>query len=111
MDADITKKGLMIMIDEMIEKLLSEPVANENEIKFTDRAIELIHKIAETCNDMQIVQETQKQAEEYAEGLTAEQVYYDMLHKIVNAPTMLHMRFSVRLLIPIIDRKLKERGM
>lgn len=99
------------MIDEMIEKLLSEPIANENEIKFTNRAIELIHKIAEACNDMQIVQETQKRAEEYAKDLTAEQVYYDMLHKIVNAPTMLHMRFSARLLIPIVDRKLKERGL
>lgn len=43
--------------------------------------------------------------------LSAEEVYYDMLRKIVDAPTTLHMKCSVRMLIPIIDRKLRERGL
>lgn len=56
------------------------------------------------------MQDTKEQAEKYAEGVTAEQVYVDMLHKIVEAPTRLHMRAAVRMLIPVIDRKLKGGG-
>lgn len=90
------------MIDELMEKLLEEPVVDNNEIVFTSRAVELIHEISEKCKGIQIVEQTREQAEE---------VYYDMLRKIVDAPTTLHMKCSVRMLIPIIDRKLRERGL
>lgn len=63
------------------------------------------------CKHIQIVEQTREQAEEYAKDLSAEQVYVDMLCKIVDAPTTLHMKCSVRMLIPIIDRKLRERGL
>lgn len=99
------------MIDELMEKLLEEPVADNNEIVFTSRAVELIHEISEMCKGIQIVEQTREQAEEYAKDLSAEEVYYDMLCKIVDAPTTLHMKCSVRMLIPIIDRKLRERGL
>lgn len=76
-----------MQIDGMIEALLNEPVVNDdNTITF-------------------------EQAEEYAKDLSAEQMYVDMLVKIVKAPTTLHMKCSARMLIPIIDRKLKERGL
>lgn len=107
--ADITRKG-KTMIDELMEKLLEEPVVNNDEIVFTSRAVELIHEISEKCKGIQIVEQTREQAEEYAKNLSAEEVYYDMLSKIVDAPTTLHMKCSVRMLVPIIDRKLKERG-
>lgn len=107
---DITRKG-KTMIDELMEKLLEEPVVDNNEIVFTSRAVELIHEISENCKGIQIVEQTREQAEEYANDLSAEEVYYDMLRKIVDAPTTLHMKCSVRMLVPIIDRKLKERGM
>lgn len=45
------------------------------------------------------------------ELVESEQVYFDMLCKIVDAPTTLHMKCSARMLIPIIDRKLRERGL
>ena len=99
------------MIDELMEKLLEEPVADNNEIVFTSRAVELIHEISETCKGIPIVEKTRERAEDYAKDLTAEQVYYDMLCKIVDAPTTLHMKCSIRMLVPIIDRKLKERGL
>lgn len=99
------------MIDELMEKLLEEPVVDNNEIVFTSRAVELIHEILEKCKGIQIVEQTREQAEEYAKDLSAEEVYYDMLRKIVDAPTTLHMKCSVRMLVPIIDRKLKERGL
>lgn len=108
--ADITRKG-KTMIDELMEKLLEEPVVNNDEIVFTSRAVELIHEISEKCKGIQIVEQTREQAEEYAKDLSAEEVYYDMLRKIVDAPTTLHMKCSVRMLVPIIDRKLKERGL
>lgn len=99
------------MIDELMEKLLEEPVVDNNEIVFTSRTVELIHEISEKYKGIQIVEQTREQAEEYAKDLSAEEVYYDMLRKIVDAPTTLHMKCSVRMLIPIIDRKLKERGL
>ena len=99
------------MLDKMIEDLLEEPVVDNNEIVFTSRAVELIHEISEKCKGIQIVEQTREQAEEYAKDLTAEQVYYDMLCKIVDAPTTLHMKCSARMLIPIIDQKLKARGL
>lgn len=99
-------------VDEMIERLLDMDIVKEdNSIIFTDGAKQLIHEIAERCNTIPIVKETQEQAEEYAAGLQAEQVYVDMLGKIVEAPTSIHMVMSARMLIPIIDRKLKERGL
>ncbi len=99
-------------IDDMICELLEEPVAQEdNNIVFTSRSVELIHEIAEMCNDIPIVQRTKEQAEDYAKELSAEQVYLDMLVKIVDAPTAIHMKLSAKMLIPIISRKLKERGL
>lgn len=99
-------------INDLICELLDEPIANEdNSIVFTKRSIKLIREIAEKCNTIPIVKETQEQAEEYAKDLTAEQVYVDMLSKIVAAPTSIHMKMSAKMLIPIIDKKLKERGL
>lgn len=92
-------------INDLICELLEEPVTQEdNGIEFTSRSVELIHEIAEMCNEIPIVQKTKKQAEGYAEGLSAEQVYMDMLAAI-------HMKMSAKMLIPIISRKLKERGL
>lgn len=98
-------------VDEMIERLLDMDIVGEdNSIVFTDGAKQLIHEIAEKCSTIPIVDETREQAEEYARGLSAEQVYTDMLYKIVEAPTRIHMRVSARMLIPIIDQKLRNVG-
>lgn len=98
-------------IDDLICELLDEPVGQEdNNVVFTSRSVELIHEIAEKCNTIPIVEKTKEQAEDYAKELSAEQVYLDMLVKIVEAPTVIHMKMSAKMLIPIISRKLKERG-
>ena len=97
-------------INDLICKLLEEPVVNnDNSVVFTSTSVGLIHEIAEKCDDIPIVQKTKEQAKEYAKDLTAEQVYVDMLHKIVEAPTSIHMIMSAKMLIPIISKKLKER--
>ena len=46
----------------------------------------------------------------YEKAVNAERKDNDRC-KIVDAPTTLHMKCSVRMLIPIIDRKLRERGL
>ena len=96
-------------IDEMIEELLGMDIVKADDtVLFSKESIDLIHKIAVKCNTIPIVDETKNQAEEYARGLSAEQVYTDMLYKIVEAPTRIHMRVSARMLIPIIDQKLRD---
>ena len=95
-------------IDKMIEDLLEMDIVKaDNTVVFSNEARQLIHEIAEKCSIIPIVDEIRKQAEEYARDLSAEQVYTDMLCKIVEAPTRIHMRVSARMLIPVIDRKLK----
>lgn len=99
-------------IDKMVEELLGmDIVKSDNTVTFSNEAKQLIHEIAEKCSIIPIVDETREQAEEYARGLSAEQVYTDMLYKIVEAPTRIHMRVSVRMLIPIIDQKLQSAEM
>nr|DAX60732.1 MAG TPA: hypothetical protein [Caudoviricetes sp.] len=101
----------MNKIDDKVAILLELPLPDKNgAIQFTEAHTQLIHEISEMCKDIPLVQDTKEQAEKYAEGVTAEQVYVDMLHKIVEAPTRLHMRAAVRMLIPVIDRKLKGGG-
>lgn len=98
-------------IDGMIEELLGmDIVKDDNTVLFSEDARQLIHKIAEKCSTIPIVDETREQAEKYARGLSAEQVYIDMLYKIVEAPTRIHMRMSARMLIPIINQKLQNVG-
>lgn len=98
-------------IDDKIAALLELPLPEQNgKMQFTEAHKVLIHEISELCNNIPLVQDTKEQAEDYAKDLTAEQVYIDMLHKIVEAPTRIHMRAAARMLIPVIDRKLEERG-
>lgn len=95
-------------IDDLIADFLEMKIADEsNEIVFTDEAKTLIHEIAERCKGIPLVKQTQEAANEYAADMSPEDIYKDMLYKIVKAPTRLHMIASARLLIPIIDRKLR----
>lgn len=101
----------MNKIDDKIATLLGLPLPEQDgKMQFTEAHKELIHEISELCGNIPLVQSTKEQAEDYAKGLTAEQVYIDMLHKIIEAPTRIHMRAAARMLIPVIDRKLKGGG-
>lgn len=96
-------------VDAMIEKLLDMDIIGEdNTVVFSEEAKQLIHEISEECVKAPAVAENQDKAEEYGKGLSAEDVYVDMLHKIIGAPTTLHMRLSAMSLIPIIEQKLQS---
>lgn len=80
-------------LDDMIVNLLDmDLVKNNDGIVFSDEAKELIHNIAEKCKEISLVNQANDKAEEYAESLSPEDIYIDMLHKIVKAPTRLHMK-------------------
>lgn len=97
-------------VDAMIEKLLDMDIVREdNAIIFTDEAKQLIHEISEECMRASIIVENKDRADEYGKGLSAEDVYVDMLHKIVDAPTNFHRRMSARMLIGVIDQKIQNR--
>lgn len=65
-------------IDKMIEELLRMDIVNEdNTLAFSADSEQLIHKIAAKCSSIPIVDETREQAEAYAEGLSAEEVYLE----------------------------------
>lgn len=96
-------------IDEMIERLLDMDIIGEdNSITFTDEAKQLIHEISERCMGATFIVENKDRMDQYGKGLTAEEVYVDMLRKIADAPTSMHMRMSARLLISVIDQKLRN---
>lgn len=96
-------------VDAMIEKLLDmEIVGEDNSVTFTDEAKQLIHEISEECLKVTMIVENKDRVENYGKGLSAEDVYVDMLHKIVGAPTTLHMRMSARMLISVIDQKIRN---
>lgn len=95
-------------MNDMIADLLDQDVIDGDKIVFTSTAMEMIHNIALECEKLQIVQKTKEEAEAYAKDLTAEEVYLDMLNKIVEAPTKIHMIMSAKMLIPIIDKKIQE---
>lgn len=92
----------------MVEKLISMNLTSSGKVIFTDESRRLIHRIAENSSDIPIIEETRDMANDYADGLTAEQVYTDMLHKIINAPNSIYMRMSALMLIAVVDRKLTE---
>lgn len=96
-------------IDRMIERLLDMDIVGEdNSITFTDETKQLIHEISEECMKASMIVKNKDRMDEYGKGLSAEEVYVDMLRKIVDAPTSLHMVMTARMLIPIIDQKLRE---
>ena len=96
-------------VKKMIEQLLHmELVGKDDEVIFTDEAKQLIHEISEECMKSTIILDNKDRVEDYGRELSAEDVYVDMLLKIIHAPTAVHMLMSAILLIPIIDKKLRE---
>lgn len=96
-------------VNSMIEKLLEMDIIGEDDsITFTDEAKQLIHEMAEKCSKLSMVTRNKEKAESYGKELSAEDVYADMLNKMVEAPTAMHMMMAPRMLIPIIDQKIQN---
>ena len=78
-------------------------------LAFSDRALEIIHEIAEYGRTTMIWKSTAERREKFwadSADATPEQVYAYMLDRIVNAPTRLHRDSSILLIIPRLDEML-----
>lgn len=79
---------------------------------FSDKAKDYIHELAEYSRCLKlygrIMEGNEIARKEYEEvGASASRMYIDMLHKIVNAPTVIHMELVPVMLIPLIDERLR----
>lgn len=96
---------------EEIENCNPNGISQENTV-FSDKAKKYIHKLAEYARNLELdcTSETfRKYKKEYEElGASASRIYIDMLYKICNAPTLIHMEFVPLLLLPLIDERLNE---
>lgn len=100
----------MRKIDDLVIKLLEYDLrpTPQGSWEITEEMRALIHEIAEECNGLEIVQRVTEGKEEWLEQATPEEIYIHMLKKIVEAPTRMHMICVPRVLIPLIDQKLRE---
>ena len=90
--------GLMV---ELIDNAVTE---DGNLTGFTDRGKAIIREIADYSRSRLINKETKEQQEEYRNrGMTASEVYMDMIAKIANAPFGIYGEMAVILLMPILD--------
>ena len=98
-------------MDKLIENLLDMELINDNgTVEFTDEARELIHIIADKCRKTTVYKKAVVKSEEYAKTMSAEDMYKDMLLKIIGANTQYEMIITTRLIIPLIDDKLVKAG-
>ena len=80
---------------------------------FSDKAKDYIYELADYARSLELYRrmmegKTGIVRKEYEEvGASASRMYIDMLHKIVNAPTVIHMELVPVMLIPLIDERLR----
>ena len=105
------KRGTVIEVvksqihDNVVE--LKGIVGTTSPITFNAAAKTLITDTVTLCNTMEYVTDTLSQARTYAQSMAAEQVYFDILAKIVNGTSITHMTFAVYGLIPVLKEKIK----
>lgn len=79
--------------------------------KFNSEQIEMIRILNDECDRSGLYEATREQTKAYRAGLTAEQIFMDMVMKVAYAPNMIMAIASVKLLIPEIhDKLLEERN-
>jgi hypothetical protein len=104
------------LVDET-EKMLDAMAENESpsRSRFLDSKADYIYEIENLMKDC--TKTTFEGREDYVSQymkrvgvVPAEHVYLDLLLKVANAPTRLHIMASIKNLIPIIAEKLRERN-
>lgn len=96
-------------IDDMIEAILDMGIMEDNEVSFTEEAKNMIHAAAEKARQSAVyINNIAKQPEEWKEA-QAEDLFVEMLVKIVNAPTKIHMIAVPRLMLPAIDDAIRRQ--
>lgn len=96
-------KSVNELVGELLEKRQKRPCG-----EFTEEDKNLIHIIAKKCRNAKLQEEFAGMSAEYAADLSANDVFTDMIYKIANAPTRIHMMATVKLLFPILDEKIQN---
>lgn len=96
-------------VTEQIADLIEQIEIKDGNPVLTDEVRAMVHEIAGICEKSPAYQKNLGRAWKYSEGLTAEEVYLDMIYKVGKAPTHIHAEASAILLMPVLDRKLREK--
>ena len=103
------KEVAKMTIEDNIEKLFELPLTEYNgKIKLTKEHIDILHQISKTYSNTDFIKRAKKKIKIYSSKMTVEEVYMDMLTKIINAPSSLHMKAVVKLFATVIDDKIKR---
>lgn len=96
------------MLDQKIEKIIEIVEINESGPIFTDAAKEEIKAAAVMAKETGIYKrEAEKYPERFKTGKAGD-LYIEMLSKIVDAPTRMHMLAVPRLMLPAISDALER---
>lgn len=72
---------------------------------FTDRGKAIIREIADYARSNPLYEKTKEEREQYcSHGPTADNVYVDMLLKVLNAPFTIYRDMTVLMLMPVLDQ-------
>jgi hypothetical protein len=94
--------------DLIIELLGIAEVTEDGTVDFTDRAKEIIMDLAEKYRETPIYKKSKKETPEWVGSATAAEIYIQMCDRIVEAPTIMYMISSTKILIPILWKKIQE---
>lgn len=83
----------------------------KTESNLQKKSIELTHDITKECRKISIVKKTQDQAEEFCKKINSRRCLYSHVNKNHRCSNTDTYEMCTRMLIPVIDKKLKERGL
>jgi len=115
------KQDIDLIIIEIMDLIKSEEVVEIEGHKFLkitnipDVAVEKIHTAAVLAKETNVYKRREGKLPERWEKASFNELYTEMLYKILNAPTQLHMMCTPRIMLPAIDEALRreygiERG-
>ena len=94
--------------DLIIELLEISEESEDGTIDFNNRAKEIIMELAEKYRKTPIYKQVKKKMPEWVDTATAAEIYIQMCDRIIEAPTIIHMINSIKILIPILWKKIQE---
>lgn len=108
------KDDFNAMMLSLMDEIDAYNLFSSENILFSDKAKSLIHEMAEYARNnkyyKKILEADTNEQNSYIEAAmktTVSRVYYDMLYKIVEAPTFIHAELAPLMLIPVIDDMLQ----
>lgn len=96
-------------MDEIVDKILDLNIVEGNKVNFTEEAKSLIHTAAEKARKTKIYEHNFENRPEKWKEAKPEDLFMEMLLKIINAPAKIHMIAVPRLMLPAIDDAIRRQ--